>query len=101
MSMEILLAMHIKKKTELCIIIPSSNFISEQLHNNIKQGKMQPYSLWVGLFWFRRENNKMNELKDLMKTQRNYYALLISILTKETAKESLMDMGIAPDGEEE
>ena len=43
----------------------------------------------------------MNELKDLMKTQRNYYALLISILTKETAKESLMDMGIAPDGEEE
>ena len=48
-----------------------------------------------------KENNKMNELKDLMKTQRNYYALLISILTKETAKESLMDMGIAPDGEEE
>lgn len=34
-----------KKKTELCITIPSSNFISEKLHNNSKQGKMQPYSL--------------------------------------------------------
>lgn len=39
----------------------------------------------------------MDEVKDLIKTQRNYYALLISILTKKSAKDSLMDMGICPD----
>ena len=41
----------------------------------------------------------MNELKDLMKTQKNYYALLLSIVTKKSAKDSLMDMGICPDSE--
>lgn len=41
----------------------------------------------------------MKELKDLMRTQRNYYALLISILTTKTAKDSLMNMGICPDSE--
>ena len=29
--------------------------------------------------------------------KRNYYALLISIMCNETAKEALLDMGICPD----
>lgn len=43
----------------------------------------------------------MNELKDITAIQANYYALLIAILTKATAKDSLMIMNICPDMEME
>lgn len=43
----------------------------------------------------------MNEVKDIMAKQANYYALLIAILTKSTAKDALMTMNICPDAEKE
>ena len=36
-----------------------------------------------------------------METKSNYYALLISIMCNETAKDALMDMGICPDNVKE
>ncbi len=49
----------------------------------------------------RRENKSMNEVKEITATQANYYALLIAILTKATAKDALMAMNICPDSEKE
>lgn len=43
----------------------------------------------------------MNELKDITATKANYYALLIAILTKASAKDALMAMYICPDAEKE
>ena len=43
----------------------------------------------------------MNEVKEITATQANYYALLIAILTKATAKDALMAMNICPDSEKE
>ena len=39
-----------------------------------------------------KENKQMNDF-----TKANYYALFISIVKNETAKEALSDMGICPD----
>ena len=39
-----------------------------------------------------KENKQMNDFN-----KRNYYALFISIVKNETAKEALSDMGICPD----
>lgn len=43
----------------------------------------------------------MNEIKDITAIRANYYALLIAILTKATAKDSLIIMNICPDVERE
>lgn len=43
----------------------------------------------------------MDEVKDMVEKQANYYALLIAILTKATAKDALMAMHICPDSEKE
>ena len=44
----------------------------------------------------KKENKTMNDFN-----KRNYYALFIAIIKNETAKESLMDMGICPDNVKE
>lgn len=49
--------------------------------------------------FYRRENKVMNEVKDITAIRANYYALLIAILTKATAKDSLMTMNICSDVE--
>ena len=43
-----------------------------------------------------KENKQMNDFN-----KRNYYALFISIIKNETAKEALSDMGICPDNVKE
>ena len=43
-----------------------------------------------------KENKTMNDF-----TKANYYALFISIIKNETAKEALSDMGICPDNVKE
>ena len=43
-----------------------------------------------------KENKTMNDFN-----KRNYYALFISIVKNETAKEALSDMGICPDNVKE
>ena len=43
-----------------------------------------------------KENKQMNDF-----TKANYYALFISIVKNETAKEALSDMGICPDNVKE
>ena len=43
-----------------------------------------------------KENKQMNDFN-----KRNYYALFISIVKNETAKEALSDMGICPDNVKE
>ena len=44
----------------------------------------------------KKENKQMNDFN-----KRNYYALFISIVKNETAKEALSDMGICPDNVKE
>lgn len=41
----------------------------------------------------------MNELKATLATKVNYYALLIAIVTKQSATQSMVAMGICPDKE--
>ena len=51
---------------------------------------------WHRFFNKRKENKTMNDF-----TKTNYYALFISIVKNETAKEALSDMGICPDNVKE
>lgn len=41
----------------------------------------------------------MNGLKETLATKRNYYALLIAIIAKKSATQSMVAMGICPDKE--
>ena len=61
--------------------MPTSTF-STQLKGAIFMPKIQT----------EKENKQMNDY-----TKANYYALFISIVKNETAKEALSDMGICPD----
>ena len=66
----------------------------QQPHNKRKQASFT--SVKGAIFMPKKENKQMNDFN-----KRNYYALFISIIKNETAKEALSDMGICPDNVKE
>jgi hypothetical protein len=46
---------------------------------------------------YRRENKIMSELLKTYSLKANYYALLLAVAKRVSAKEALIEMGISPD----